>query len=91
MLSILFFVILIHVFVGKCKNYWSNEISDSVVVEIQDIDEQRSIVDFYSVVGYISLISFIYLENVVMCLTAKLALTLFLKRLSVFFWQSALT
>ena len=60
MLGILFFVILIHVFVEKCKNYWSDEISDSVVVEIQEIDEQRSIVDFYSVVNYISIISFIY-------------------------------
>ena len=60
MLGILFFVILIHVLVEKFNNYWSNETSDSVVVEIQEIDEQRSIVDFYSVVNYICIISFIY-------------------------------
>lgn len=60
MLGILFFVILIHVLVEKFNNYWSNETSDSVIVEIQEIDEQRSIVDFYSVVNYICLISFIY-------------------------------
>ena len=60
MLGILFFVILIHVLVEKCKNYWSDEISNSVDVEIQEIEEQRSIVDFYAVVNYISLISFIY-------------------------------
>ena len=59
-LGILFFVILIHVLVEKCKNYWSDEISNSVDVEIQEIEEQRSIVDFYAVVNYISLISFIY-------------------------------
>ena len=57
MLGILFFVILIHVFVEKCKNYWRNEISASVVVEIQEIDEQRSIVDFYSVTNYIIIMS----------------------------------
>ena len=51
---------MIHVLVEKFNNYWSNETSDSVVVEIQEIDEQRSIVDFYSVVNYICLISFIY-------------------------------
>ena len=59
MLVILFFVILIHVLVEKFNNYWSN-VSDSVVVEIQETDEQRSIVDFYSVVNYICIISFIY-------------------------------
>ena len=51
---------MIHVLVEKCKNYWSDEISNSVDVEIQEIEEQRSIVDFYAVVNYISLISFIY-------------------------------
>ena len=59
MLVILFFVILIHVLVEKFNNYWSN-VSDSIVVEIQETDEQRSIVDFYSVVNYICIISFIY-------------------------------
>ena len=57
MLGILFFVILVHTLV---KKYWSNEISDSVVVDFQEIDEPRSIVDFYSVVNYICIISFIY-------------------------------
>ena len=60
MLGLLFFVILIHVLVDKCNNYWSDEISESVDVEIQEIEEQRSIVDFYAVVNYFSLISFIY-------------------------------
>ena len=59
MLVILFFVILIHVLVEKFNNYWSN-VSESIVLEIQETDEQRSIVDFYSVVNYICIISFIY-------------------------------
>ena len=61
MLSILFFVILTHILVEKCNNYWSNEVSDSVVeVENQETYEQHSIVDFYSVLNYIMIISFIY-------------------------------
>ena len=61
MLGILSFVMLTHFLVEKCINYWSNEVSDSVVeVENHETDEQHSIVDFYSVLNYIIIISFIY-------------------------------
>ena len=57
-----FFVILIHTLAKKYNNYWSsNEISDSVVVENQETDEQHSIVDSYAaVVNFIILVSFIF-------------------------------
>ena len=60
-LGILSFVILTHLLVEKCNNYWSNEISDSVVdVDNNETDEQHSIVDFYSALNFIVIISFIY-------------------------------
>ena len=47
--------------VGKCNNYWNNEISDSVEdVESYETDEQHSIVDLYSALNFIVIISFIY-------------------------------
>ena len=61
MLGILSFVMLTHFLVEKCINYWSNEVSDSMVdVENQETDEHLSIFDFYSVLNYIIIISFIY-------------------------------
>ena len=60
MLSILFFVILTHILVEKCNNYWSNEISDAVVdMESQERDEEliTSIVDSYTVANYIIIMS----------------------------------
>ena len=61
MLGILSFVMLTHFLVEKCINYWSNEVSDSVVeVENQETDEQHSIVDFYSALNYIVIISISY-------------------------------
>ena len=61
MLGILSFVMLTHFLVEKCINYWSIEVSDTVVdVESQETDEHRSIFDFYSVLNYIFIISFIY-------------------------------
>ena len=60
-LGILSFVILTHLLVEKCNNYWSNEISDSVEdVENNEMDEQHSIVDFYSALNFIVIILFIY-------------------------------
>ena len=62
MLCILSFVIFIHVSVEKCYKYWSNEISDSVVVENQETEEnpeQHTIVGSYAIINYIILISFI--------------------------------
>ena len=59
MLCILCFVILIHLLVEKCKNYWSNGISNSEVVENEERDEHYSFVDFYTVVNYIIVISFV--------------------------------
>ena len=60
-LGILSFVILTHLLVEKCNNYWSNEISDSVDdVENNETDEQHSIVDFYSALNFIVIMSFIY-------------------------------
>ena len=55
MLSILFFVILTHILVEKCNNYWINEITDSD----SETDEQRitSIVDSYTVANYIIIMS----------------------------------
>ena len=61
MLGILSFVMLTHFLVEKCINYWSIEVSDTVVdVENQETDEHLSIFDFYSVLNYIIIISFIY-------------------------------
>ena len=60
MLSILFFVILTHILVEKCNNYWINEITDSVVTENSETDEQQiitSIVDSYTVANYIIIMS----------------------------------
>ena len=60
MLTILFFVILTHILVEKCNNYWSNDISDAVVdMESQESDEPliTSIVDSYTVANYIIIMS----------------------------------
>jgi hypothetical protein len=60
-LGILFFVILTHLLVEKCNNYWSNEISDSVEdVENIEADEQHTIADFWTALNYIVIISIIY-------------------------------
>ena len=60
-LGILSIVILTHLLVEKCNNYWSNAISDSVEdVENYETDEQHSIVDFYSALNFIVIILFIY-------------------------------
>ena len=55
---ILFFVVLLHMLVGKCKKYWSNEISDPEVVENQEAEEQ-SFFNFYTVLNYIIAVSFL--------------------------------
>ena len=60
-LGILFFVILTHLLVEKCNNYWSNEISDSIEdVENNEMDEHHSLVDFYTALNYIVAISINY-------------------------------
>ena len=58
-LCILFFVVLLHILVDKCSKYWSNEISDSEVVEIQEEDEQHSFCDFFTALNSIVMLTFI--------------------------------
>ena len=58
-LCIVFFVVLLHILVEKCIKYWSNEISDSEVVENQGAEEQHSFFDFYTGVNFIIVFSFI--------------------------------
>ena len=58
-LCILSFVILIHLLVEKCNKYWSNNVSNSEVVENEETEEHYSFVDFYTVVNYLIVISFI--------------------------------
>ena len=59
-LCISFVVALLHILVEKCREkYWSNEISDSEVVENQEADEQHSFCDFYTAVNSIVMISLI--------------------------------
>ena len=58
-LCILSFVILIHLLVEKCNKYWSDDISNSEVVENEETEEHYSFVDFYTVVNYVIMISFI--------------------------------
>ena len=55
---ILFFVVLLHMLVDKCKKYWSNEISDPEVVENQEAEEQ-SFFNFYTVLNYIIAVLFL--------------------------------
>ena len=57
MLCFLFFVVLLHILVDICSKYWSNEISDSEVVENQEDDEQHSFCDFYTAVNSIVMIT----------------------------------
>ena len=56
---ILCFVTLIHLLVEKCIKYWSNEISNSEVVENEEADELYSFVDVYTISSYIIVVSFI--------------------------------
>ena len=58
-LCIVFFVILLHILVEKCNKYWSNEISDSEIVENQEAEEQQSLFDFYTGVNSIIVFSII--------------------------------
>ena len=58
-LCILFFVVLLHILVDKCSKYWSNEISDSEVVENQEENEQYSFCDFYTAVNSIVMLTLI--------------------------------
>ena len=79
MLSIIFFVILTHILVEKCNNYWINEISDSVVTENPETDELliTSIVDSYTVANYIIIMStivFVYCSYQFRLLSPRMSL-----------------
>ena len=79
MLSIIFFVILTHILVEKCNNYWINEISDSVVTENPETDELliTSIVDSYTVANYIIIMStivFVYCSYQYRLLSPRMSL-----------------
>ena len=58
LVCILFLVILTHLLVDKCNKHWSNEISDSEVVENQEEEEQQTLFDFHALVTYFFMISF---------------------------------
>ena len=59
-LCISFVVALLHILVEKCREkYWSNEISDSEVVENQEENEQYSFCDFYTAVNSIVMLTLI--------------------------------
>lgn len=58
LLCILFLVILTHLLVDECNKHCNNEISDAEIVEDQEVEEQHSSFDFYTVVTYIFMISF---------------------------------
>ena len=57
-MGLLSFVVLTHLLVKKCNNYWSNDSVEDV--ENNETDEQHSIVDFYSALNYIVIISISY-------------------------------
>ena len=57
-LGILSFVVLTHLLVEKCNNYWCNDSVEDV--ENNETNEQHSIVDFYSALNYIVIISISY-------------------------------
>ena len=82
MLGILFFVILTHILVEKCNNYWSNENSDEVVVMENPITDEpliTSIVDSYTVTNYIIIMStivFVYCSYQYYLLSPRMSLLL---------------